>query len=518
MMQQKKRTSHGLIACLSLLALAVHGEAPAQWGVSYEQVVFEQDPIDGGGTFSSFQYPLLNSQETLSFVGFTSGLAACAGSVNLFKSAAGTIQAPTCVSSLQSGGLYSVLNGSGALTWEQSGAILSESDGVHEVLSFTAAVPALPGENFDLLGHPVANASGQIVAFASTDISNTQGLWGEFSGPGSLVSLVLEGDPAPALPGGATFTGIVSEGLAINDSGDTAFTAVTSDSPQPGIWVAAQDGTVRKVFAPSDPAPGSAGMFLTSSERPPGLNGNGEVAFAANTTVVNQAGIWAERWNSVSEQYELHNVILTGDPVQIGDSKIWNPLEFYAPAINASGTVGYVGCSRQGVIRICGIVRATWNGAGYDNQPIALDIRIDPTWRGPASEGLYLGTGQIFNMNAPGEFVFRAQTDNHGANWGLWGWTPDNGLRRIFLAGTPFLHPDGQVRIPVNDTTKMANMRVTSGGEDGRQRILNDFGKVVFVLNFQTIAPDTQQREGVFLADLYETVFVDGLEWRWMPQ
>lgn len=515
---QEKRTRRSLIGCLSLMFLTAQGGVFAQLGVSYQQVAFEQDPIDGGGTFSSFQYPLLNSQDTVSFVAFTSGLAACAGSVNLFRSAGGVIQAPVCVSSLQSGGVRTVLNGNGDLVWEQPGAVLSESGGVHEVLSFATGVPGLPGENFDLLGRPVSNASGQVVAFASTDISNAQGLWGEFSGPGSLVSLVLEGDSAPSLPGGTTFTRIVVEGLALNDIGDTAFTAVTSDSPQPGIWVVAQDGTVRKVFAPNDSAPGSAGTFLTSSERPPGMNGNAEVAFTASTTIANQAGVWAERWNTVSQQFELYKVILSGDPVRTGEVNIWNPLEFYSPAINADGTVGYVGCSRQTIYRICGIVRATWNGSAYYNQPIAVDIRIDPTWRGPAGEGLYLGTGQIFNMNALGQFVFRAQTDNHGANWGLWGWTPENGLRRIFLAGTPFLHPDGQARIPLNDTTKMANMAVTSGGEDGRQRILDDSGKVAFALSFQTLAPDTQQREGVFLGDLNETVFVDGLEWRWTPE
>jgi hypothetical protein len=58
---------------------------------------------------------------------------------------------------------------------------------------------------------------------------------------------------------------------------------------------------------------------------------------------------------------------------------------------------------------------------------------------------------------------------------------------------------------------------VTTGGEDGRQRILDDSGHVVFVLDFEPAAPDTARREGVFIGDLNDTIFLDSLEWRWTP-
>jgi hypothetical protein len=226
--------------------------------------------------------------------------------------------------------------------------------------------------------------------------------------------------------------------------------------------------------------------------------------------------VWAERWNESSQQYELHNVIISLTEIQVSETNTWAPFEFYSPAINSNGDVGFVGCSQFSSFRVCGIVRATWNGSGYDHQAVALHWRIPGAPRDGLGAGLSITNTRAFNMNANGLFVFQAQTDTHGAAYGLWGWRPDIGLRRVFLAGTPFRMPSGETRIPFNDTTKLAAI-VATGGEDGRQKILNDSGLVVFVLEFQPVAPDTVRREAVFIGDLNETIFLDSLEWRWSP-
>jgi len=207
-------------------------------------------------------------------------------------------------------------------------------------------------------------------------------------------------------------------------------------------------------------------------------------------------------------------VFLKGMEIQVGETDFWAPFEFHAPTINSNGDVGFVACTQFSTTRVCGIIRATWNGAGYDHEAIALDRRIQGAARDPLSVGLAISSSQTYNMNNQGLFVFRAQTDNFGPAWGLWGWRPDIGLRRVYLATTPFRLPSGETRM-VSNTTFSINVLVTTGGEDGRPKTLNDSGMVVFTLEFDALAPDTSRRKGVFIGDLNETLFLDSLEWRW---
>jgi hypothetical protein len=226
--------------------------------------------------------------------------------------------------------------------------------------------------------------------------------------------------------------------------------------------------------------------------------------------------VWAERWNESSQQYELHNVFLKGMEIQVSETNTWAPFEFHAAAINSNGDVGFLGCSLFSSFRVCGIVRATWNGSGYDHQPVAVDFRLPGARRDGLGAGLSISSTTRFNMNAQGLFAFHTLTDTHGSARGLWGWRPDIGLRRVYLAGTSFRFASGETRTVFNDITKLAAI-VATGGEDGRQKILNDSGLVVFVLVFEPVAPDTIRRQGVFIGDLNDTIFLDSLEWRWSP-
>jgi hypothetical protein len=402
-------------------------------------------------------------------------------------------------------------------------AIDSEFGGRHRVVSTTSPVPGLPNEKFDSLFPPAMNDNGELNFYGSTDITNATGLWAEFDGAGSLDSLVLDGDPAPGLPPGTLFTTLINERGAISNNGDVAFQARTDDPPpagrqaQPGVWSVARDGTVRKVIAQKDPAPGATGNFSSTGSRSPSINAKGEVALVGTTINPSEGGVWAERWNESSQQYVLHNVFLKGMEIQISETNTMAPFEFYSPAINSNGDVGFVGCSQVSTFRVCAIVRATWNGSGYDHQPVAVDWRIPGARRDGLGSGLSITLGKTFNMNAQGQFAFQAQTDTHGNSWGLWGWRPDIGLRRVYLSGTPFRLASGEARVIVNSQNKVSVI-VTTGGEDGRQKILNDSGFVVFMVEFEPVAPDTSRREGVFIGDLNETIFLDSLEWRWSPQ
>jgi len=503
-----------IIAVLMVSANGVHAQ-----GVSFKQVAFEGDAAAEGVEFVSFPSAAINNDNTVAFVGSTTGqVASCSSGVNYWKSVADVIQAPVCVNTLFS--RNTLLNANGDLAFVQAAGIFSESGGLHNVVSQTIPVPGLPDEKFDYLSRPGMNDSGEIVVYASTDITNTQGLWSETGGAGTLASLVLDGDPAPGLPPGTVFQALQNQQGAISNNGDVVFLATTDDPPptgkqaQPGVWSVKRDGTVRKVIAQKDPAPGSTGNFSSTGFKRPGINAKGEVALVGTTSNLSEAGVWAERLDEDSQQYVLHNVFLKGTEIQVSETDFWAPFEFHSPAINSNGDVGFVACTQFSTIRVCGIVRATWNGSGYDHEAIALHWRIPGAARDPKGAGLGITRTQTFNMNAQGLFVFQAQTDTHGAAWGLWGWRPDIGLRRVYLATTPFRLPSGETRVIRNDTTKLAIL-VPTGGEDGRPKILNDAGMVVFTIDFEPLAPDTARREGLFVGNLNETLFLDSLEWRW---
>jgi len=514
--------SRSVTAVILLLVtlLVSPGGAWAQ-GVSFKQLAFEGDAVADGGEFLSFQHAVINNDSTVAFVGFTQlQVASCSNkSVNLWKSEAGVIQPPVCIGALSNFGRDTIINANGDLAFIQSSGTYSESGGLHQVVSRSIPVPGLPDEKFDLLITPTMNDSGDINFYGSSDITNVQGIWSETGGAGTLASLVLDGDPAPGLPD-KVFTRLLNNRSAISNNGDVVFLAWTDDLPptgrqaQPGVWSVTRDRTVRKVIAQKDSAPGSTGNFSSTSSRPPSVNAKGEVALVGNTTNPNEGGVWAERWDEAGQQYVLHNVILKGTEIQVSETDFWAPFEFFSPAINSNGTVGFVACTQFSTIRVCGIVRATWNGTGYDHEAIVLDRRIPGAPRGPMSAGFGIPNTQTFNMNSRGLFVFQAQTDNHGAAWGLWGWRPDIGLRRVYLATTSFRLPSGETRVVFNGTVNI-NSIVTTGGEDGRPKILNDSGMVVFVLEFDALVPDTSRRKGVFIGDLNETIFLDSLEWRW---
>ena len=113
----------------------------------------------------------------------------------------------------------------------------------------TQAPGTAAGVNFsNALGEvdakPVINAAGKVLfqyglTGPGVTTANDIGLWA--GTPGNLAKVVREGDPAPGLGAGATFSAILSSGRAINGAGQVAFYAFYNAPGGAGAGLFAQD-------------------------------------------------------------------------------------------------------------------------------------------------------------------------------------------------------------------------------------------------------------------------------------
>ena len=151
---------------------------------------FEGDELNDGGQFSSFQNVVINNDGVVAFSASTGQLESCSNATSaLWKSVTGVIQPPVCIDAVIITAIHTILNSNGDMAFVPWQAIDSESGGRHRVMSTTSPVPGLPDERFDQYFAPGMNDNGELNFYGSTDITNTNGLWAEFDGAGSLESL-----------------------------------------------------------------------------------------------------------------------------------------------------------------------------------------------------------------------------------------------------------------------------------------------------------------------------------------
>jgi len=188
------------------------------------------DPAPGGGTFSGFDSPSLNSRDEIAF--------AATGSFPQF---------------------YGVFLFSGG----QLGRLFGTGD------------PLPGGGSLTSCWYASLNDAGQVAFTASASSVGPWGiyLWSE----GSIQAIAQSGDPAP---GGGTFDfpGNRIFSSSLNSLGYVAFEANLSTGGR-GIFLFA-NGVINSIARPGDPAPG--GEAFTSAFTP-SLNDLGEIAFPANT-------------------------------------------------------------------------------------------------------------------------------------------------------------------------------------------------------------------------------------------
>jgi hypothetical protein len=167
--------------------------------------------------------------------------------------------------------------------------------------------------------------------------------------------------------------------------------------------------------------------------------------------------------------------VRTGETSPIAGFKFVN---FQDPVINDAGNVAF-----QGAIGDSSNVRELICLADGSNRFV---IAATGDQAPGAPDGVtFMSFGSIvtgrLQMNNKGQVLFFA-FDSAGKS-GLWGGDRDGNLQLVARIGNEIEIAPGDIRT-ITGVNYLNNLRIGSGGRDGRARALNDSGQVVFGLSF----------------------------------
>ncbi|MGQ0722022.1 MAG: DUF7453 family protein [Candidatus Eiseniibacteriota bacterium] len=141
--------------------------------------------------------------------------------------------------------------------------------------------------------------------------ANDEGIW--FGTPGSLSLVARDGDPAPGVPG-EVFTSLIQlQHTLLNGAGEIAFGGET-DVTGRGIWVG-PPGSFDLVLLQGMPAPGLPGFEFQGDAPAFVLSPSGQVAFATTATqgdTLFTQGLWASDGSGA-----LVSVCLAGETIEV---------------------------------------------------------------------------------------------------------------------------------------------------------------------------------------------------------
>ena len=224
-----------------------------------EAVVLTGQPAPDGGAFTEFSDPSLNNHGDLAFGGLTTSPKF---HVALYLRAGGTLRTlVTAGRAAPTGGTFQIFNDV-LLNDRQTVVFLGRtSDRVaHQGLYFVRAASITP---IVATGQP-APSGGAFTDFANPTLNthDVVAFVGRMTGParegiftsveGSITPVVLSGQQAPT---GGTFQFFLDGTPALNDPGQIAFTAATTDRATLGIYVVVEGEPV-PVVTTDDEAPG----------------------------------------------------------------------------------------------------------------------------------------------------------------------------------------------------------------------------------------------------------------------
>ena len=516
-----------VVTAMAYLSLGTQG-VRAQGLPDFETIALSGEQVTGedeGVLFVSFTNRTINSSGQVAFQGFLIGdLPNGFVTRTLYSNASGTLtqvaragdQAPGANNDVlfdnfgfssspvlnNSGQLafFGSLTGNGVDSSNNSGIYTENSGALAQIAREGEPAPGGSGDVFTNFENPVINDVGQ-TAFSAGLSGNNFGIYSE--GSGVLAEVARTGDSAPGAGNGVVFSEFSIP--VFNDLGQTAFLAELSgtgvdSSNRDGIYSEAF-GTLTQIARTGDQVPDAASGVVFRDLEIPVLNVSGELVFEAELTGTdvefsNRDGIYSNGSGTLEE------VARTGDRVP-GESDDVNFGGFLGdPVLNASGQIALNGflvgddvdsSSREGMYltdlngQLTEVVRA-----GSPAPTVASGITIN------SFNSIVLNAaGQLaFVSNLEGPNVDEEYFDN---DTGIYATNQNGELIQIAREGNFFDVNNDPLVEDLRQITVVTFIGNT-GNVDGRGSGFNDFGQIVFGLNF------TDGTSGVFVSNLVATV------------
>ncbi len=358
------------------------------------------------------------------------------------------------------------------------------TDGLQKVARYGDPAPGAPSgvtygpsitTQFNYFG---ANPSGSITFEAGLTGPNlpagpNRGIW---RGPAGATELIVRtGDPVPETPGTFANFGDLPVAPVINSNGTVAFGANTWDmTPNPnnaGVWVGTP-GNLTAFVRTGLPVPGLAGYFFGGGGSP-SINDAGVVAVTTGATGAVDSFIGV--WSGTPEAPTL--VAASGQQVPGFPSNTRFENRFGPPVLNGQGRVAFLNSIQSPE----GSRGGMWFGTSTDLHMVALDGNQAPD----------LPNGVLYNgfssenpvLNSIGQLAFHAQLRGTGINGSnnsaIFAMDSDFVTKLIAQEGDSIEVAPGQFRV-ISSFSILAN----AGGEDGKPTALDNFGLLVFKVNF----------------------------------
>jgi hypothetical protein len=451
---------------------AMVGATPAAAQTSPVLVARSGTSAPAGGTYGSFEIPVVGASGQVAFIANLTGGSSPQG---IFVGAPGALQTVVLQgTAAPAGGNYGsfssqpvVVNGSGQVTFyadltggsSTGGSFLAVPGSVQTVALKGTAAPA--GGNYTGIGTPALSASGQVAFQSALSGPETEGI---FAGvPGALQTVAIRGAPAP---GGSTYGQL--NGVTMNSSGQVAFEGVRSIGDT-GLFFGTP-GAIQAVALQGSPAPGGGNYGLLGSA--PELSSTGLLTFRAGLT-----GTFANHAVFAGAPGDLQTVASQGSGAPAGGS--YNNL--VVPVINDSGQVAFHatltgGSSNQGIF------------VGTPGSVQALALQNTPAPGG----GTFSSLDSISHIvNASGQVAFIGTTTVRGLYVGV----PGALLKVVAEGDTIDLDPG-----PGSDLRQVATNGLAFNslqtGRSGWGRSFTDSGILVYRLTF------TDGTSGVFTSQI----------------
>jgi hypothetical protein len=278
--------------------------------------------------------------------------------------------------------------------------------------------PGTPANvTYSTFSAPTLNATGQTAFDALTD-DIRWGVWSE--GYGTLALVARQGNPAPGAPSGVTFSSFYSP--AINDAGQTAFVAFTSDARN-GLWLKGA-GSASLIAREGNHAPGASGDVNFSSLQifTPSLNADGNTAFFAflagsDVNFTNSYGLWLGGSGGLNLVARMGSQA-AGLPSGVTYSDLEYPVPDPAPLSVSGRTAFYAYIEGSGVTT--NNDRGIWSG---DPGNLSLVARAGNQAPGaPSGANFYFFNDPV--LNSAGQTAFWANLIGNVVDWlsdeGIW--------------------------------------------------------------------------------------------------